>query len=119
MSPSLWEQNTSDWQKSKAGGFNIFDPHDVPIVGTFFCQEVHEQVGRGSIKRPPWHMRGCDKTKLQQRPLSSLRRGMVLSTHPGMGIRLDLESSSVAGFALWLEASCLRSLSLHILICKM
>lgn len=32
-------------------------------------------------------MRGCEKTELQQRLLSSLRRGVVLSTYLGMGIR--------------------------------
>lgn len=53
------------------------------------------------------HHRGWERTKPQKQPLSSLRRGVVFSIHrAGASDRPDLESGSLAGSALWLEASC-------------
>lgn len=71
------------------------------------------------MKRPPQRTRGWEGTKPQKQPLSSLGRGAVLSIHrAGPSDRPDLESSSLAGSALRLEASCCLP-SLRFLICKM
>lgn len=62
---------------------------------------------------------GHDRTKPQEQPLTSLRRGVTESTALRGHETGPTWNPAVAASALWLEVSCSPSLSSHFLICKM